>query len=103
MVRATVGLEPQLADAIRHKLLQLHTSCGCQEGSVLMLAATAAAIAYFVIAGQLGSIRSTALIIVGVMLGSGALGKVIGLAIARTRFFVLLRQLESARGARPDA
>lgn len=59
-----------------------------------MVASTAAGAAYFAVGEPALSGRSTGLALLGIMLGSAALGKLIGLALARMRLAMLLHQLE---------
>jgi hypothetical protein len=90
-------LEPTAAEATRHRLHGLRTDCGCREGALLMVTALIGAIVYLNLETQPRSDSAIALILVGVLFGGAAVGKAIGLAIARARLLFALARLERGR------
>jgi len=92
--RATAGLEPSAAEATRARLETLRTDCGCREGALLMVAATVVTVLYLGGDAQPRSTLTTALIVLGVLFGGAAVGKTIGLVIARLRLQLFLTRLE---------
>ncbi len=75
------------------RLERHRTDCGCRVGLVVMLAVTAIWMIYPVVAtgGRFWQ-RSTITGVV-VLFGSGLVGKVLGLALARLRFLLTVRSL----------
>ena len=92
--RAVARLEPGKAGNTRAALLRLRADCGCREGAWLMVAATAATVAYLVEDARSHSSVSVAAIILAVLFGSAAVGKALGIAIARMRLLLRLRDFE---------
>ena len=77
-------------DLVR-RLDELRIDCGCRIGSVVMLSCTTAWVVYCLLAGrtwQGAIVRGLA-----VLLASGVVGKLMGLALARLRFHLTVRNL----------
>lgn len=87
------SLQTQEAIAWKQRLERHRTDCGCRVGLIVMLAVTAVWMVYPVLgsAGRFGQ-RSIATGLV-VMFVSGLTGKLIGLALARVRFLLTVRNL----------
>lgn len=92
--RALAGLDSAQETETRSTLRRLQEDCGCREGAILMISATAAAA--FLLAQDTASRSATSItaIVVGVMFFSALVGKALGLLIARARLVALLRELE---------
>jgi hypothetical protein len=100
--RAVAALEPSRAEATRSRLRRIQTDCGCREGALLMLAATLATALQLALQAEPRPAATVALTLVGVLFGSAAVGKAIGLAIARVRLLVALSRLERAASPLPS-
>jgi hypothetical protein len=72
----------------------MRADCGCREGALLMVTATLATVLYLAVDAEPRSTSAIALILGGVVFGGAAVGKAIGLLIARVRLLVALTRLE---------
>lgn len=78
--------------ALQTKLNNYIKACGCDTGSYFVFAGTAMVVTYFLI-NTISLTWSTAGYAFLVVIGFAFAGKTIGLIIARTRYFSLLRNL----------
>lgn len=77
--------------ALRDKLKKLQKACGCRESAVSMLAALTISCMYVDITTTR---MNTGLSLIGIAFAAALLGKIAGMAFARFRFYLLLRQIE---------
>jgi NhaP-type Na+/H+ or K+/H+ antiporter len=87
-------LVPETGDPLREKLRALQLECGCKEGALLMVLSTIAASVFLIQDSGSRSAAAIALTVLAVMLSGAAVGKAIGLAVARVRLHLLLRAHE---------
>jgi hypothetical protein len=80
--------------AVEARLRTLRDECGCKSGGVSMLVSALGLAVWAALGNAHGSAGSVALLMVGVLLGSMAVGKAAGVVVARIRFRRLLVAVE---------
>lgn len=82
------------AAAVSRRLHELRHDCGCRVGMIVMLGVTASWICYaWLVPANERSWQRTVVIGLVVLVLSAVVGKVLGLALARIRFYVTVRRL----------
>jgi len=89
-----IRLEPAEAQIWRIKLEKLQADCGCGVGAVLMIAGFSTWVLYTAMEHAERTLGANILLGLGVLIASAAIGKAIGLFIARLRLELMLRKLE---------
>ena len=88
------ALSAEKAVAVKQRLDDLRRDCGCGVGSIVMLGATGAWIVHACSSPSTGrSWGNAVLSALLVLFVSASVGKLMGLGLARSRFYLLVRAL----------